>query len=362
MSIGSETFALQNHVNYFLYHLRMLPEAYLSLDTNRLTVVYFCVSGLDICHYFDCSECSELSECIPLEYLKKIEKQKKLKETIVNWVYSLQVSRGFLDDSFKKCGFRGSPHIGCEYFDNGSVSINDYDQAHIAQTYTAICTLAILGDNFHRFDKEAIIGSLRYLQEWNGGFRSMYMGGENDLRFIFCAFAISSMLNDWSGFDIDLSVAYLLSCQSFDGGFGLGVGYEGHGGSTYCAVASLFLCNKLHLANVNLLKGWCIARQGDGFSGRPNKPQDTCYSFWIGGVMKMLDIYDQSENNRSFSISCQSQSGGFSKVPKNHPDILHSYFSICGLSLMNQDGLKEIYPAWGLSISAKDRLEKKFGV
>lgn len=36
---------------------------------------------------------------------------------------------------------------------------------------------------------------------------------ERDLRFAFCAFAIASMLNDWSGIDIDSAVNYIARCR-----------------------------------------------------------------------------------------------------------------------------------------------------
>ena len=36
------------HVKYFRRCLELLPAPYASLDTNRLTVAYFCVSGLDM--------------------------------------------------------------------------------------------------------------------------------------------------------------------------------------------------------------------------------------------------------------------------------------------------------------------------
>ena len=37
-----------NHVRFLRMHLRMLPQPYLSLDTSRMTALYFCVVGLDI--------------------------------------------------------------------------------------------------------------------------------------------------------------------------------------------------------------------------------------------------------------------------------------------------------------------------
>ena len=36
------------HENYFLNHLQNLPEPYTSQDTNRITLLYFAISGLDI--------------------------------------------------------------------------------------------------------------------------------------------------------------------------------------------------------------------------------------------------------------------------------------------------------------------------
>ena len=63
------------------------------------------------------------------------------------------------------------------------------------------------------------------------------------------------------------------------------------GGSTFCAVASLTLMNRLEVAfsprELDRLRKWCIMRQLSGFQGRPNKPVDTCYSFWIGASLEV---------------------------------------------------------------------------
>ena len=32
---------------------------------------------------------------------------------------------------------------------------------------------------------------------------------------------------------------------------------------------------------------WCLSRQGQGFNGRPNKVEDSCYTFWIGASLKV---------------------------------------------------------------------------
>ena len=31
----------------------------------------------------------------------------------------------------------------------------------------------------------------------------------------------------------------------------------------------------------------------DGFCGRPNKPGDTCYTFWVGATLKLLRPFEQ---------------------------------------------------------------------
>ena len=66
-------FHRDKHVQYFAYHLRSLPAPYSSLDTSRLTVLYFCLSALDV-----------------LGALDAILSPDK-RHTIINWIYSLQV-------------------------------------------------------------------------------------------------------------------------------------------------------------------------------------------------------------------------------------------------------------------------------
>ena len=62
-------------------------------------------------------------------------------------------------------------------------------------------------------------------------------------------------------------------------------------GSSYCAVASLFLLHHLHDNKVlskkqtKKLVSWALQQQDMGFHGRTNKPDDTCYAFWIGGTL-----------------------------------------------------------------------------
>lgn len=79
---------------------------------------------------------------------------------------------------------------------------------------------------------------------------------------------------------------------------------ESHGGTTYCAIAALFLTDQLSILShkeIERIKRWLVFRQVDGFNGRPNKPVDTCYSFWIGATLKILGAFELTnfkENRR----------------------------------------------------------------
>ena len=61
-------------------------------------------------------------------------------------------------------------------------------------------------------------------------------------------------------------------------------------GSTYCCIAALSMLGGPDESDDTIR--WLVHRQGNtkdeeigGFSGRVNKPADTCYSFWVGGAL-----------------------------------------------------------------------------
>lgn len=96
---------------------------------------------------------------------------------------------------------------------------------------------------------------------------------------------------------------------------------------------------------------WCLSRQVGGFQGRVNKDPDVCYSFWIGGSLQMigcLDFVDQKQV-KDFLLKCQANSGGFSKYPDMYPDVLHSYYSICWLSIVAEEGFESLDCTLGVS-------------
>lgn len=189
-------------------------------------------------------------------------------------------------------------------------------------------------------------------------FQCTQFGSEYDMRFLFCACSISYMLNDWSGVDIQKAIQYIQNCKSYDGSISLIPGQEGHGGSTFCGVACLRLMQTIHpIMNASTilpatrkdvqisimdddwkrnLVHWCVSRQVGGMQGRPNKVEDTCYSYWIGGTLQLLNSHHllDREQLKKFVLECQNRAfGGFGKAIGAMPDVMHSFYSLAWLSM-----------------------------
>ena len=62
-----------------------------------------------------------------------------------------------------------------------------------------------------------------------------------------------------------------------------------------------------HCRPLQDLKRWLCFRQANGFQGRANKPVDCCYSFWVGASLKLLDAFQLAtlQSNAKFTLSCQ---------------------------------------------------------
>ncbi|KAJ3170709.1 Geranylgeranyl transferase type-1 subunit beta [Geranomyces variabilis] len=312
--------------------MQLLPHHYTSTDPNRMTVAYFCLGALDLL-----GETPQLSP--------------KTSQECIDWIYAQQIHPvEDSDDGMKTahCGFRGGPSLGAPYSPQASTTVHKFDNAHITMTYTALASLLILRDDLSRVDKSAITDALRQLQQSDGRRettrQSIYDGAiqidamvdESDMRFLYCACVISYILNDWRGMDQDKAVQYIFQSQSYESAFGQGPGQEAHGGSTYCAVASLQLLGKLHLLpRRDDLVYWLLSRQKDGFNGRPNKASDTCYSFWVGATLQMLGAYQFVDTValKAFLQLTHSKHGGFGKEAGDHPDLLHSYLGLSGIAI-----------------------------
>lgn len=70
------------------------------------------------------------------------------------------------------------------------------------------------------------------------------------------------------------------------------------------------------------LRRWLVLRQASGFHGRANKPDDSCYTFWIGASLALLGSAGlvDADAARNFTLACQDLvSGGFAKFSDSHP-------------------------------------------
>lgn len=299
------TISREKHIQSLKRYLRMFPQPYEGLDANRMTLLYFITNSLYL-----------------FGQTSFLDSQR---DRIIQWVYAQQLE---------------SP----KGIASGPSTTSEYKEGHLAMTYSALCILKILNDDFTRIDRENLLSFVKSCQTESGSFRCLSRQSEDDMRFVYCACAISTFLGDKSSIDVESTLQFILNCQSFDGGFAMNLGQEGHGGSTYCALASLALLDRLgDIHRKNQLVRWLVERQGRGFHGRPNKPEDSCYTFWIGASLHIIGGYTFccNEGNQDFVLDCESRFGGFSKHPDGIPDILHSYFSTAGLSLMD-DSLQSL--------------------
>jgi geranylgeranyl transferase type-1 subunit beta len=79
---------------------------------------------------------------------------------------------------------------------------------------------------------------------------------------------------------------------------------------------------------------------------------------------------------RSFILQCEYKYGGFGKVhflilhvitfflqpsqyPGQPPDVLHSYYGLCGLSLIGQDALPQLYCPLGTTLRTAKRVSEE---
>ena len=278
-------------------------------------------------------------------------------------------------------------------------------------TYVALCTLLALGDDLSRINRHAVLTTLGGLQKSNGSFvalsptcsvkvdRADQVEAEDDcdLRFMYAAIAVWYILTNFGCSDdddgnnncssseekdtndeyinIQTATQYILSCKTYEGALGLTPGREGHGGSTFCGIASLYLLGVLDNVMVENegwkddLVYWCVMRQKSlskrvisvddsaelmsntapyftseeeegpaGMVGRPNKKEDTCYSYWIGGTLHLLSSSHLLDGwaLREYVLKCQSPYGGFGKVVNAMPDLLHSFYSMAWLTLSRE--------------------------
>ena len=200
----------------------------------------------------------------------------------------------------------------------------------------------------------------------------MHHDGEMDVRASYCVLSIAKLLGLLKSDLTDGLADHLISCQTYEGGFGGEPWAEAHGGYAFCATAALFILGKLHQADLPALAEWLASRQMSwegGFSGRSNKLADGCYSFWQGsataiasaalhitppGISMECDQYvdpwlegavsqstllmDEAMLQRYILLCAQDVTGGLRDKPSKRRDFYHSCYNLSGLSVSQSCG------------------------
>ncbi|CAE6517485.1 unnamed protein product [Rhizoctonia solani] len=270
-------------------------------DDSRMAVAFYSLASMD------------------LYGVVNSKSNEKDREEWVQWIWAQYIQTP--DASLKKeASIQGAPNL--------------------IMTYAAILTLAILRDDFSKLDKSALLQFVASRQNADGSFSAAHHHIVGDLRVLYTAFVICYLLDDWTRIDVPGALSFINRCRSYEGGYGQSPDQEAHGGTTYCALASLFLCPLVdgtgltHRSKRATIR-WLSHHQTTGFCGRTGKTPDSCYSFWCGASLKILEAPEcvDAEANAAFISECQFQFGGIAKVPDDRPDPLHSYLSIASLAL-----------------------------
>lgn len=233
--------------------------------------------------------------------------------------------------------------------------------SHVAGTYAAVLSmLTVHPALLDAVNRPRMLAWLHSIKNADGSF-SVAVGGEADVRGVYCALTVVSLLQlPTHGRLLARTGEYLLSCQTYEGGFAASPGgNEAHGGYAFCALAALAILYPPAEwgARVDLpaLLRWLSARQyapEGGLSGRTNKLVDGCYSTWVGGCWALVEaainalaatpathhhrltapLWDREGLARYILCATQAPRGGFRDKPGMSSDFYHSLYVLLGLS------------------------------
>ncbi|KAJ6622692.1 terpenoid cyclases/protein prenyltransferase alpha-alpha toroid [Mycena sp. CBHHK59/15] len=304
--------ARAGHIAHVKQALSHLPGSQVDIDASRMAVVFYCVGTLDLLGVLQ----DETDETNRRSWRK--------------WIWE-QYTVGRYGTGFKPGPFM--TRTSTQW---------DQDSPHMIMTYTALLSLSILRDDFPQLNRKGLLNFVGACQKRDGSFSTVPNGGDSDLRTLYCAFCICSMLGDWSSIDVDCAIAFVVSCRTYEGGYGQLPSCEAHGGPTYLAIAALHLAPPgprppLSTADRARSVHWLVHNQdrSGGFRGRTGKTPDTCYCFWGGAALQILGEQDKVDAYAlaQFVAACQFPFGGIAKAPGEHPDPYHTYLSLAALAM-----------------------------
>jgi protein farnesyltransferase subunit beta len=299
------------HAEYLSRALSHLPSGFVSLDASRPWIIYWILHAL------------ELLDRLP--------------------------SDDFLSRSVETLGyFWNAQHGG---FGGGVMQLG-----HTATTYASCLTLALVGTDaaLETVDRQQLYRFFMSRKHHASGAFSAHEGGEVDVRVTYCVISIASLYGILTDELTSGVVDFVVSCQTYEGGFAGEPFNEAHGGYAFCAVATLWLLDAMDkIRDLDGLVHWITNRQmpfEGGYQGRTNKLVDGCYSFWQGALPALLqEIVDEKwgssvyqcnrEALQRYILLCGQQiEGGLRDKPGKPRDHYHSCYCLSGLSVA-QHGL-----------------------
>ncbi|KAF7515576.1 hypothetical protein G7054_g14508 [Neopestalotiopsis clavispora] len=389
------------HIRYFKRcYSAVLPHHYTANDSSRLSLGYFIVAGLDILSSPSSYTTSSDPKSKPPPSLLTSQDRYRLRK----WVLSLQHRGGgfcgspqhVFPDEMLPNGPVADPenaNIAATYFALMLLAIVAEDSKESSKDTPL--------DIYINVNRIATLRWLKSLQRDDGSFGEILkpngtVGGGRDMRYAYMAAVIRWVLGgDQAGsdvdFDVDKFVSHIKQSQTFDGGIAESAMGESHAGYSYCAVAALSMLDltaddkenpnqylKAGIPSIPALVHYLVSRQfvyteeADsededetepsstpapdmaslsledasvaGFSGRPNKIPDTCYTWWVAGALDLLgDAFegpttvDQASGKQFLLEKTQHVIGGFGKNAGKPPDVYHAYLGLAALATMAGD-------------------------
>jgi geranylgeranyl transferase type-1 subunit beta len=323
----SEGSPFKKHARNLSFFLSSLPcdDRLAGFDTQKLILVFFAITSCDVMNLLDV--CFKAAP----------------RTSLIEWIYGLQIFNR-IGTKEANGGFRASLWL----VPSAHESIEHYDELHVTMTHVALLTLLTLEDDLSKVNRRLVTQTIGRLQnKQTGCFASSLSQGEEDMRFVYSAISVCYIMDDFSSVNVELCCQFVLDSLSYEGAFGQKPGGEAHAGSTYLALASLSLMgrvDRLSSTQKHRLVDWLVMRQVCGFNGRPNKDEDTCYSFWVGASLAILDSHHLIDLPavHLFIQSCEGgASGGFKKTADAQADPLHSHFVISALALHPDTAFKQ---------------------
>lgn len=300
----------EKHVLWLVRCLQGLPRGFQAFDALQGWMAFWIVHSLDL-----------LGGAIPPE----------LTSQLIEYLDTFRDEQG---------GFGGGP---------GQTS-------HLAATFSVFMALCAIGteEALSKVDKESIGRFVLSMKQDDGSFR-VSVDGETDVRAMYCAVAMLSMLGMLDGEEGTKykrgCAEYIASLQAFDGGLGGEPGSEAHGGNSYCGLATLVILGERDAIDLERLLDWAVMRQmryEGGFQGRCNKLVDSCYSFWVGSLFPLLatlmgsrvtaSLFNATMLQRYVLECCQLEHGGLRDKPGMSRDLMHTCYALSGLSITQHYG------------------------